>query len=546
MPTLCIRTETGEHELSFAPGPSLREILATGGLFIRSGCGGMGVCGLCQVRIDAGDAPVATGSELRMLRPEEIRQGIRLACQVIPYRSLKLTIMNPSLTTWNRIDNGPGQRVPPPGERAGNSTTPLGVAVDLGTTHLCLSLWDLVRGEWLAGRSGMNPQQRFGSDVMTRLMAACASRERAAEIGGLARAAIGEALHDITAGDGYRLSEIGRVVIVGNSAMLALLTEQHSDLLLKPAYWTSAIDCRPTETASWCSAWGIPVDTRVETMQPLAGFVGSDLLAGVLATRLTSQPGGALLIDFGTNSEIALWDGTTLWVTSAAGGPAFEGCGIGCGMPAEPGAIWRITAEGEPAGFHCEVIGGGEARGICGSGLVDIIACLRRSEQLSLSGRFVRRGDNTLPLHQGRNDLVLRPRDVDLLQRAKAAIGAGTKSLLKRAGMCHADLRRLFVCGAFGRFLDVQNAQEIGLLPELPGDRIELCGNSALAGCERLLFAPDSERTLQKLKDKARVINLAQEPEFEQLFIEQLLIKPMHARPTERSPHAGADHQGIQ
>jgi uncharacterized 2Fe-2S/4Fe-4S cluster protein (DUF4445 family) len=529
MPTLSIKTETNERDLPFTPGPSLREILATGGVPIRSGCGGMGVCGLCRVRINVGDAPAATGNELRMVRPEEIEQGTRLACQVRPCQNLVLTIMPPPLlATWSRIDNDPVRSVPPHSWRAvDDSTTPLGLAVDLGTTHLRLSLWDICRGKRLTGRCGPNPQQQFGSDVMTRLMAACVSKERATEIGNLARAAIGEALHDIATRDGYRLSEIGRVVIVGNSAMLTLLTEQNFDLLLKPAFWTSAIECRPTETASWCSAWGIAPQARVETVQPLAGFVGSDLLAGVVATGMTEQPGKALLIDFGTNSEIALWDGTELWVTSAAGGPAFEGSGIGCGMPAEPGAIWRITADDRTHGFHCEVIGGGEARGICGSGLVDMITCLRQSGRLSLLGRFTLEGGDNLPLLKGRSDLVVRPRDVDLFQRAKAAIGAGTKSLLNMAGVSPGDLRRIFVCGAFGRFLDVHNAQEIGLLPEVPIDRVELFGNSALAGCEQLLFTPDSEAPMRALKEKARIINLAQDPEFEELFIEQLLIRPM-------------------
>ncbi len=116
--------------------------------------------------------------------------------------------------------------------------------------------------------------------------------------------------------------------------------------------------------------------------------MGSDLLAGVLATRLTDQPGG-LLIDFGTNSEMALWDGQTLWVTSAAGGPAFEGCGIQCGMPAEPGAIYRVrTDHRTPTDLHFQVIGGGEAKGFCGSGLVDLIACLRDSGDLTPTGGF--------------------------------------------------------------------------------------------------------------------------------------------------------------
>ena len=141
------------------------------------------------------------------------------------------------------------------------------------------------------------------------------------------------------------------------------------------------------ETPIWVSLLGVHPQATLEVISPLAGFVGSDLLAGVLATRLTEQPGG-LLIDFGTNSEMALWDGQTLWVTSAAGGPAFESCGMQCGMPAEPGAIYRFGGLQDSDEVHFQVLGGGEAKGFCGSGLVDLIACLRDSGELTSAGSF--------------------------------------------------------------------------------------------------------------------------------------------------------------
>ena len=136
------------------------------------------------------------------------------------------------------------------------------------------------------------------------------------------------------------------------------------------------MDWRPDAPRHWASELGIHPQATVEVIPPCAGFVGSDLLAGVLATRLTDQPGG-LLIDFGTNSEMALWDGRTLWITSAAGGPAFETSQLQCGMPAEPGAIYRVDRQQDSAELQFRVIGEGQAKGLCGSGLIDLIACLR-------------------------------------------------------------------------------------------------------------------------------------------------------------------------
>jgi uncharacterized 2Fe-2S/4Fe-4S cluster protein (DUF4445 family) len=408
-----------------------------------------------------------------------------------------------------------------------DASSPLGVAVDLGTTHIRLTLWDLVKGIRLTGRTGLNPQASFGGDVMTRLTAACASPESAREIALRAREAIGEALSDMAGKDGFPPARIGRVVIVGNSAMLALLSGKNHDLLLQPAYWTSEIDCRPVETASWCASWGIVRSAEVELAQPLAGFVGSDLLAGVLATRLTEGPPGALLIDFGTNSEIALWDGGGLLVTSAAGGPAFEGCGISCGMPAEQGAVYRIGPGELTSGFRCETIGGGEALGICGSGLADLIACLRMSGRLNGAGRFTPDiGAGGLEIREGSKGLKLFARDIDTFQRAKAAVAAGTGYLMGMAGMGPGELKRVIVCGAFGNYLNTGNAREIGLLPPVPEERIELFGNSALAGCESLLFYPEGRDPLEELRKMAQIVNLAQAPGFEELFVENLYLRP--------------------
>lgn len=531
MPVLLVATEGGEQEIPFTKGASVREILAAGCIHVRSGCGGTGSCGLCLVRIESGAVNDCTEMELQRLRPDEISAGVRFACQVKPLEDLRVAILHPPPhSSWHPLsrDDLPPSLPLQGAARATREEAPFGVAVDLGTTHIRISIWDLEKGLRLAGRSGLNPQASFGSDVMTRLTAACSSPARAAEIGLQARDSIGEALSDIMREEGICPAEIARVVIVGNTAMLAILAEKNCDLLLKPAYWTSGIDCLPEETSSWCASWRLDTSVEVELVQPLGGFVGSDLLAGVLATRLTEGPSGALLIDFGTNSEIALWDGGTLRVTSAAGGPAFEGCGISCGMPAEPGAICRIEAVDPPPGFRCEIIGGGEPLGICGSGLVDVTAALLRGGKLNVAGRLIRQaGNDGLVILEEKEGLRLMNRDIDLFQRAKAAVGAGVKCLMEMAGMGMEDLRRVCVCGAFGRFLNVANAQLIGLLPEMAADKVELCANSALAGCESILFSGESADALGALRRNSRIINLARMPEFEVLFVENLYLRPL-------------------
>jgi uncharacterized 2Fe-2S/4Fe-4S cluster protein (DUF4445 family) len=450
----------------------------------------------------------------------------------MPEHDLEIVILSPApKSTWRRLAHADRQRSKRPTPPAGsalppNIATPYGVAIDLGTTHISLALHDLSDGAWLAGRYGQNPQAGVGSDVVTRLMAALESPAHARALSQSVIDAICEALWDLSIRDGIDLQHVVRLTLVGNTAMLALLSGQNFGLLVQPSHWMRAIDCAPLDTAAWVTAWGIHPQAQIQVAPALAGFVGSDLLAGVIATELTDDQGPSLLIDFGTNSEIALWDGSVLWSTSAAGGPAFEGSGIRCGMPAEAGAIHRITAQA--GALECAVIGGGQPRGICGSGLVDLIACLVRSGTLTPTGKFApmvpSQGFAIVP---GEQPIRVLRADIDVFQRAKAAIGVGVHVVLERAGLRAEDLRRICVGGAFGRALDIRNAQDVGLLPNLPAARVELSGNTALAGCEAALLSPLLLEQMQRLGDRARIINLSQYPDFDLLFLEHLYLRPM-------------------
>lgn len=532
MPELTVILKEGEHRIPFVPGRSLRDILDTTDVRVRSGCRGMGACGLCRVRIEAGKVSEPTPNEQMHLGNTQLSQGIRLACQVMPEQDLQIVVLAPAPESdWRSLPDGEGRRIKrfsafPLKDLPQQVESPYGVAVDLGTTHINLSLYELSGGQWLGGRYGLNPQMDFGSDIMTRLVAASESPKQARTLGRQVVKAIGEGLLDIATREGINLQQVVRLVLVGNTAMVALLSGRNHGLLLQPSHWMSAIDCLPTDTQSWVESWGIHLQARIEVIPPLGGFVGSDLLAGVMTTHLTDNEGGSLFIDFGTNSEIALWDGQVLRVTSAAGGPAFEGSGISCGLPVAPGAIYRVSLKDGTLDYA--IIAGSEPHGLCGSGLVDLIANLIRSGSLTHMGRFT----PTVPkegfaLVRDKRDMVLTKRDVDVFQRAKAAIGVGIEVLLGQAGMGGEDLRRICVGGAFGRFLDVANAQEIGLLPMIQPDLVELCGNTALAGCEDMLLSPIVVERLKRLGNEARVINLSQCLDFDDIFLENLYLQPM-------------------
>jgi uncharacterized 2Fe-2S/4Fe-4S cluster protein (DUF4445 family) len=533
MPKLTVIIGEAAQAIPLTAGASVRELIESAGLRIRSGCRGNGACGLCLVQVEAGQVHEPTRNERLLLSPEQLGRNTRLACQMRPEDDLCVRVIGAtSPSPWRNLEATALPCTPAQLPSSGGTPateTGFGLAVDLGTTHLSLSLWDLAHGRRRCGRTGANPQFAYGSDVVSRLIAASESAETARDLAGLVRDAVHQALLEICSQCGVSPAQVVRVTLVGNTAMLALLTETDPRLLEQPSGWTRPLDLRPIDRESWRQALGLHEGATVEVIAPLAGFVGSDLLAGVLATDLAKRA-GALLIDFGTNSEMALWDGRTLWATSAAGGPAFEGCRVQCGMPAEPGAIYRVERRQNSEELQFQIIGGGEAKGLCGSGLVDLMASLRETGELTATGKFLSpQAEKGYYLRRESPTLRLTHVDVDMFQRAKAAIGVGVRSLLARAGMGAGELTRICVCGSFGRHLSVANAQALGLLPDVPAERIELCGNTALAGCERLLVLPAAAAELASLREQATVVNLAQSPDFEQLFLESLYLQPLEA-----------------
>jgi uncharacterized 2Fe-2S/4Fe-4S cluster protein (DUF4445 family) len=452
----------------------------------------------------------------------DLAAGVRLACQLHPDCDLSIELLNPATpSSWCSLPDIAYRPAFPLRSHECN-TGRYGVAVDLGTTHISIALSDLISGELLATRYGPNPQGRYSSDILSRLQAASEEEANALELQQLVVEAIGEALMDISVREGRSLYDISRVEVVGNSAMLTLLARDNSQQLLNPASWTRPISCSAANSTFWYEPWNLDRSAQIDLVQPLAGFVGSDLAAGLVHSQLLQCAGPSLFIDFGTNSEIALWDDGQLLVTSAAGGPAFEGMGIACGMAAEAGAIYQVIAR--EGGLDHKVLGNGEAKGICGSGLIDLTALLLEQNAIDPLGRLrdAPEGRQRVP---GTPFWISKP-DLDLLQRAKAAIGAGCRALLQRAGVAPEQLQQLLVGGAFGRYLNPQHAMALGLLPTIPAERVQLLGNTALAGCQDLLLSDVAWQALADVRSRIELLNLSTLPEFESLFMDNLYLRP--------------------
>lgn len=402
----------------------------------------------------------------------------------------------------------------------------VGAAIDIGTTEIRTSILDLDQKKRMGTASVRNPQSEFGPDILSRLDAAAGSAHDSETLRKLTVDAISSLLRDLCNKVNIPISSLSRIVIVGNTAMVTLLTGHHQSELLKPGMWGRRIRCELKGREEILRDWGPGTGCSIDIIQPMAGFVGSDLTAGVMATGLTDSDKCSMLIDFGANTEIALWDGRRIWATSAAGGPAFEGQGLSFGMQSGPGAIWHVSLAASGT-FCCEVIGGCRPEGICASGLVDIGACLLREGIINPVGRIREDTypDGAIPVDR-EVGIMVTASDIDMLSRAKAGVAAAVQCLISRADIHLHDIRRVCISGAFGSYLNIPNARAIGLLPPLPDECMELCGNTALAGCELFLTEPGTRDRASRLSEAVLVLNMACFSGYEEAFAENLLLRP--------------------
>jgi uncharacterized 2Fe-2S/4Fe-4S cluster protein (DUF4445 family) len=307
--------------------------------------------------------------------------------------------------------------------------------------------------------------------------------------------------------------------------MLMLVCGGDSNVMYELENWHRRVAVQADDIAAWRQEWHLP-HAEIGIIQPLSGFVGSDLLADLLAIDITAQAPPVMLADLGTNTEIALWDGEVIWVTSVPGGPAYEGVGMRNGLAAELGAIYKISKHAE--GWHCSTLGDAPVRGLCASGFIDAIALLVDEKLLKPSGRFVRPvSDQGYRFEPDNSRSAIFAGDVDLFQRAKASTAAAMAQLLKFACLGISELQALWVCGSLGRHIDYKHAVRIGLLPDVSAEKVRYSPDASLAGCEALLLRPDTELKLNAIKALSKPVNLGSIEDYEDLFIENLRLQPM-------------------
>lgn len=463
-------------------------------------CGGRAHCKGCRVRVLEGSLPVTPDQE-RVLTREELEAGWRLSCLSKAEGDLTLELAQWEVAVLS--DTSDFQFTPRHG---------LGVAVDLGTTTLVAQLLDLQTADVLAVRTAINPQARHGSDIMSRVAYAM-SEDGQHKLEQLIRRQVEKLMDELAEAAGIDSSLITDVVIVGNTVMHHLFCRIDVEPLSHYPFKSPAGNLMDIHTEDL--GWKLKGKTSVRFLPCIGGFVGSDILAGVLATKLHRSTSLAGLVDLGTNGEIVIGNQDRILCTSTAAGPAFEGARISMGMRASTGAIAEVVvSQGK---LSCRVLGNVSPRGICGSGLVDAVAACLELGSIQHDGKIAKNGGPIVLC----SPVSLSQADVRELQLAKAAIAAGIRILLEELGASPYDLARLYLAGAFGNYVNRASAMRIGLI-KIPLEKVEPAGNTALLGAKIALFQTEDGDSIRHVKGRIEHVVLSDYPQFQDIYVEEM------------------------
>lgn len=601
-----VRFEPEGKVVKVKKGINILEAASRAGILIDAPCGGKGLCGKCKIRA-VDENLVITSTEEKLLSPQELETGIRLACQFRPQNDVVIEILEPSIEitiSKTELENTllkfkgkcPVKKyflsLPPPvitdqrsdeerllseidnadrlsysarmslpktlreadfqvtatvidkeiiSVEKGNTEEEIyGLAVDIGTTTLAAYLLHLPTGTKVASYSALNPQTVYGADVISRINYSIEKEKGLEELRQLVLEGINKLLDDICGFSKVCKERIYQAVVVGNTCMTHLfLGVDGRNLAFSPYVpaFSRTVKLRAREVGI-----NISPDAWVYVLPNIAGFVGADTVGVILATGLYKKKAMYLALDVGTNGEIVLGSKDGITVCSTAAGPAFEGAHIQFGMHATTGAINRVYIDDD---VRLSTVNGEPPRGICGSGLLDAVAEMLKIGIIDSTGRLcspeeaerfpptlrerlkICEGEKCFVLSKAEEnalgrDIFLSQRDIRELQLAKGAMRAGIEILLKKRGVKVEELEGVFLAGAFGNYIRSESALRVGLLPDLPLDKIYMVGNAAGRGAMIALAFPRILKVAEEIARNCHYIELSALPEFTNYFMDAI------------------------
>jgi uncharacterized 2Fe-2S/4Fe-4S cluster protein (DUF4445 family) len=509
-------------QVSIHAGATLLEAAGQAGIILNTACGGRGICEKCQVIIEPGEEKVlACQYRIENGLTVTIPASSRFFEQKILAEGTETTGIQPDIfEKYLKIQ--PKEQI-------------LGVAVDIGTTTVVARLINMEDGRCLATEAALNPQTKYGDDVVSRI----AYAETDDKLGELQKAivdCVNELIGRLCKQDSIENKQIFEVCAVGNTTMNHIFLKLPIKQLGQAPYKAYSLDAKDTAVGEL--ALQINPAGNIHTVENIAGFVGSDTTAVALATGIYEVEKMTLAVDIGTNGELVLGTAEKLYAASCAAGPALEGARISCGSRAVEGAIEAVVVNEDD--IVLDVIGNRAAHSICGSGLIDAIAVLLNLGIVDTTGRFAdpasledklspnllsriieQDGQPAFVLEDSQN-VILTQADIRQVQLAKAAIRAGIILLERKLDISDGDIEQVFLAGAFGNYIRAESALRLKLLPCVPAERIHFVGNAASSGAQMILLSRHCREKVKQLAEKIEYVEIAQQPDFQTVFAESM------------------------
>lgn len=477
-------------------------------------CGGTGKCGKCKIRILEGDLPVAE-SDRQHFTASELERGFRLACRAYPEGAVKVEILFCGEDDFEAVAEHARPGMAPVGDRSGS----FGIAVDIGTTTIAMQLVALDTGEIAGTYTALNRQRRFGADVISRIKASVEGHKE--ELRRSICEDLGKGIRSLIRDAGILTDTVMVLAIAGNTTMIHLLMGYSCEGL--GAYPFTPVNAGLIESAYESIFGDTFLQAKVRILPGISVFVGGDIVSGLYEQNADRSEEYSLLIDLGTNGEMALGNKERILVTSAAAGPAFEGGNIHFGVGSVKGAIASVTIGDR--GTEVETIDGKAPIGICGTGVIEAVAEFLRMGLMDETGCLEEAYfEDGYPLAEAEDGsaIFLTQKDIREIQLAKAAVRAGLEILLLRYGITGEEVARVYLAGGFGFHLNCHKAASIGLLPKELEDKVEVIGNSALSGAVKFLLDPEAFDRTSKIAECAEEVILSIDRDFNRLYMEYM------------------------
>jgi uncharacterized 2Fe-2S/4Fe-4S cluster protein (DUF4445 family) len=496
-----IRIQNSSAVCNAGAGEVILLACARAGIILSAPCGGRGRCGKCKVQLLEGQVAGDT----------QDAEGLIRACMAVPLSDITIAYSGSGEITGNEVT--PSAVASEPKRR--HVATRAGIALDVGTTTVSARLIDLDTSSALHTVSELNDQRVFGTDVMSRIWAA-----RNGKTGELFNLINRQTERIITSF--HKLSgplKIEKLSVSGNTTMLHLFLNVDPSGMGEVPFTPVFLEEKELKGEEL----SLPVES-VTVLPSIESFIGGDITAGLAVMDILNTPGPSLLIDIGTNGEMALCTSggnhgkNVIYCCSTAAGPAFEGAEISCGMGGVKGAISGV--EFIDGAVSITTIGNVPPVGVCGSGLIDAVAVMLKQEIIDETGRMDC-PEKSFNLAHG---VSITDKDIRQFQLAKSAILSGIRILCKNAGLSARDIKNVFIAGGFGFFINKQNAVNTGIFPKEFLDSISICGNLSLQGAEECLSTKDFIDRCKQIIKQCSVIDLAADPAFTDEFVENMLF----------------------